>query len=178
MRVFRTCLHIQILNDISYANIWYKPSQKSSAGSVDRCCCSGCLDATDIFSQTARQSQPRKVRVATYSQILLPDIQPLRKNIATLCGGEALSFNDKVPFNPGLEHKRLSVMRVWEPFVLQSRLERNLVIKAQSLSPAESRNIFPQCTAVAECQAVESDYMSQLSLFLVVIAWLSEKIYQ
>ena len=86
LRVFRTCFHIQILNDISYANIWYKPSQKSSAGSVDRCCCSGCLDATDIFSQTARQSQPRKVRVATYCVILLPDIQLLRKNIATLCG--------------------------------------------------------------------------------------------
>ena len=55
-----------------------KSLPKSSAGSVDRCCCSGCLDATDIFSQTARQSQPRKVRVVTYSQILLPDIQPLQ----------------------------------------------------------------------------------------------------
>ena len=41
-----------------------KPTQKLVLSRVCRmCCCSGCLNATDIFEQTARQLQWRKVKV-------------------------------------------------------------------------------------------------------------------
>ena len=40
------------------------------------------------------------------------------------------------------------------------------------------RRVLLYFSSVAECQAVESHNMLQLSLFLVVIAGLSEKIYQ
>ena len=67
-----------------------KPTQKLVLSRVCRmCCCSGCLNATDIFEQTARQLQWRKVKVMhrrPYSTVTFDE-----KNIPTFYRGKALS---------------------------------------------------------------------------------------
>ena len=76
-----------------------KPTQKLVLSRVCRmCCCSGCLNATDIFEQTARQLQWRKVKVMhrrPYSTVTFDE-----KNIPTqsVQSVQSIQFNSSLAF--------------------------------------------------------------------------------